>query len=109
MAQEPAPAAGPAGEARATISESHRRAAERVVRLNGTPENLKRSLEITLKMQLDAAPGMLQYEDLFRAFFEKYMSYEYLKDGYIDIYARHFTEAELVEIGDFMEIGRAHV
>jgi len=83
------------------ITDSHRQAAEELLVAMGMERTLEDSINSTLSMQLQQMPQLAQYEDVMRAFLYKYMSWEYLKEHIVQLYAEEFTEAELREITAF--------
>jgi hypothetical protein len=60
-------------------------------------------IEQVLVTQLKSHPEAKPYEDEMRAFFKKYMSWSSLKGEMAEIYAREYTEAELLDIKRFYE------
>jgi hypothetical protein len=65
-------------------------------------------MDTLLAAQLRARPDLKQYEDVMRAFFSKYMSWESLRDKYVAIYMAEFTEADMRAMLDFYktEVGK---
>lgn len=85
------------------ITDSHRQAAEELLVAMGMERTLEESINSNLSMQLQQMPQLAQYEyeDVMRAFLYKYMSWEYLKEHIVQLYAEEFTEQELREITAF--------
>ena len=81
-----------------SIKPSHAKAAEDLLIVTETKESLNQGIATMLKMQLDNNPALKSYEQVFKDFFNKYMSYEALKPDMIKMYADEFTEAELREL-----------
>ncbi len=54
--------------------------------------------EAMIKAQVQSNPALAQYEDLMRQFVEKYLTWDQVKDQYVNIYANMFTEPELREL-----------
>lgn len=64
-------------------------------------KQLDASIAMALEMQMQQNPQLRQMEGAMREFFEKYMSWEALKEDYAAIYARQFTIAELRQLAAF--------
>ena len=62
------------------------------------PAQLKQTLDGIVDMQMQANPQLLPYKSIFTDFFNKYMSFDALKEGYADIYLDSFSVAELKEM-----------
>ncbi len=83
------------------VTDSHRQAAEELLVEMSMERTLEESIETTLSVQLQQAPQLVQFEDIMRAFLNKYMSWEYLKEHIVQLYVEEFTEQELREITAF--------
>ena len=72
------------------------------------PAQLKQTLNGLVEMQMRSNPQLVPYKSIFIDFFNKYMSFEALKEGYADIYLDSFSVAEIKEITAFYKspIGR---
>ena len=72
------------------------------------PAQLKQTLDGLVEMQMRTNPQLVPYKSIFIDFFNKYMSFEALKQGYADLYLDAFTVAELKEMTAFYKspIGR---
>lgn len=93
--------AGLAQSADADTLTSHEQAAVDVLALL----DVQRTLDLTLDEMLNAMkqqnPMMAEYEDTFRSFFEKYLTWENLKSDYITLYTDLYTEEELEQLETF--------
>ncbi len=54
--------------------------------------------EAMIKAQVQQNPALGQFEDLMRQFVEKYLTWDQVKDQFVNIYADIFTEPELREL-----------
>ncbi|HEU4452291.1 MAG TPA: DUF2059 domain-containing protein [Longimicrobium sp.] len=98
-AQDAAPAqtAAPAPE----LSPSHRAAAMELLQVMNMPTTLDESINTMMEIQLQANPSMRVMESVLRDFFRRHMTWDALKDGYAELYARTFTEDELRQMSAF--------
>jgi hypothetical protein len=62
---------------------------------------IDQSLEQMLALQLKNNPSLQPAEATLKQFFNKYMSWEALREDYIKIYMEEFTEKELKEMMSF--------
>ncbi|HET6762371.1 MAG TPA: DUF2059 domain-containing protein [Longimicrobiaceae bacterium] len=62
---------------------------------------LDTSINSMMKMQLEQNPALQQFEPTMRQFFNKYLSWPALRDGYAQMYADRFTADELRQISVF--------
>ena len=91
-----------AAGARAQLpSASHLQAVEELLQAMNLSSVLDRSIDVMLKAQIDANPEIRPYEDLMRQFMAKYLSWESVKPGMMQMYAEAFTEPELRELAAF--------
>jgi len=89
------------GRMHAQSESSHSAAALELLEVMKTDSNLQQAVDVALTAQLKANPALTNYEDVMRAFLSKYMSWEYLKDDLVRLYAEEFTESELRTITAF--------
>lgn len=66
-------------------------------------DNSQASISQMLEMQLQQNPSIAPYKDVMLEYFSKYMSYESLKPGMIDIYTEAYTLQELKDINAFYQ------
>ena len=90
-----------AAGAQAQPSASHLQAVEELLQSMDLSSVLDRSIDVMLKAQMDANPEIRPYEDLMRQFMAKYLSWESVKPGMMQMYAEAFTEPELRELAAF--------
>ena len=64
-------------------------------------DTLQASISQMLDVQLQQAPEMAPYKGVMLEYFSKYMSYESLKSGMVEIYSNAFTLEELRDINAF--------
>lgn len=81
------------------------REAERFLELSGVAEAMSQSSEMVIDQQLQQNPTLIPFRRVMLAFFEKYVSYEQLKEEYAALYAKHFSQKELQKINDFYASG----
>ncbi|HEU4557451.1 MAG TPA: DUF2059 domain-containing protein [Longimicrobium sp.] len=91
----------PAAPARAQSSAEQRAAATELLVAMRAPEMLESSVRTMLDAQLRNAPELANVQDVLRDFVNRYVSWEALREQYVEIYARAFTEDELRQMTDF--------
>lgn len=84
-----------------TISESHKNAALELLQVMKMGEQFSGALESGLDAQLQANPGLIRYRQTFLDFYDQYVKWEDVKGRFAQVYAEHFTEAEINEITEF--------
>ena len=98
-------AAAPAGVLAQTTpsahAPSHHAAALEMVEAANMDETLRQSLDTMLKLQTEQNAELKPFEDVMRTFFNRYMSWDALKNDYARLYADAFTEAELRQLTTF--------
>jgi hypothetical protein len=62
---------------------------------------MDQSINTMLQAQIQQNPQLAPLEDVMRAFFAKYMSWQVLREQYADLYATSFTEQELKQLTAF--------
>jgi uncharacterized protein len=82
---------------------SHQAAVEELLVITKTPENLKSSITTMLDLQIKQAPPLAPLRKPMEKFFEKYLSYDALKDDLIKMYAAEFTEEEIKDLIKFYQ------
>lgn len=90
-----------AAPARAQSSPELRAAATELLVAMRAPEMLEGSVRTMLDAQLRNAPELQGVQDVLRDFVARYVSWEALREQYVEIYARAFTEDELRQMTDF--------
>lgn len=80
---------------------SHRKAAEDLLIAMKVNKQLENSIDQMLELQIKTNPGIAQVRGSMKRFFDKYMSWESLRNELIDIYVSAFTEEELKQITAF--------
>lgn len=92
----------------APVSASHRKAAEELLVTTGSEKNMSEMTSRMLDVQLEQRPEMKPVEPEMRAFINKYMSWQSIKDDLVQLYAQEFTEKELKELNKFYQtpVGR---
>ena len=81
--------------------DSHHKAVERLFELTHMKTKIDESVDNVLALQLRQDPAMAEYRDLLRAFLEKYVGWESLKDDLFRMYMAEFSEQELAQINAF--------
>jgi uncharacterized protein len=94
-------AALPAAPAAAQPSPEHRQAARELLETMDVRTTVEATLDLAIRAQIDQRPEMAALEGTLREFLTRYLSWDALREGYIDLYAGAFTEAELREITAF--------
>src|SRR4051812_31627437 len=62
---------------------------------------MKRSLDVMLTAQIQASPGLAPLAPKLKQFLAKYMGWASLRDEFVEIYRKAFTEAEFKEMLTF--------
>ena len=91
-----------------TYSEFHLTAAVRLLDDMNMQKTLDKTIDAALEVQLNQMPEMKSLEGVMRDFFNKYMSYEAMKEDLANLYAKYYTEKELKQLGKFYrsEVGK---
>ena len=89
------PAASHAG------SDSHRQAVARLFELTHMQRLIEESVDGVLTLQITQNPALAEHRDALRAFLEKYVGWQALRDDLAAMYLQAFTEAELDEMNAF--------
>jgi uncharacterized protein len=94
-----------AGGAQAQTPEKskHYKAAEDLLLTMNMKQSLDESLNQMLTLQLRNNPKLQPAEATLKQFFSKYMSWEALREDYIQIYMEEFTEKELKDMMSFFK------
>lgn len=79
-------------------TKSHRQAAEDVLKAMNIDKQFSMVIDQSLDAQIKANPQLGPYRATLKQFFDKYMSWDSLKDELVTSYANTFTEKELKEI-----------
>lgn len=82
-------------------ADSHRKAADELLNTMDLNTLLSESIDSMLQIQLSNNPELKLFEKTMKAFFNKHMSGESLREEFIDIYTETFTEKELRIINAF--------
>jgi len=90
-----------AGQSAWAVSDSHRKAAGRLLDTMDINTLLAGSIESMLRIQISQNPTLQPFENTMRSFFNKHMSGDSLREQFIEIYVGTFTERELDEINTF--------
>jgi hypothetical protein len=81
-----------------TPTAAHLKTAAELLDIIHVDRTTKQTLDVLLRMQLQQQPKLQPYEDVLRAFLQKYMSWDSLKEDYARFYAEALTESELRQI-----------
>jgi uncharacterized protein len=79
----------------------HYRAAEELLLTMNMKQVIGESLDQLLALQIKNNPSLQPAEATLKQFFNKYMSWEALREDYIKIYMEEFTEKELKDMMSF--------
>jgi len=94
-------AAAVAMPAHAQPSQAQRAAATELLVAMRVPELLNSQVQASMTADLRTAPQLAGMEDVFQEFARRYVSWEALREQYVEIYAAAFTEDEMREMTDF--------
>jgi hypothetical protein len=89
------PVTSPAGP------DGHRQAVTRLFELTHMQRLIEDSVDGVLNLQIAQNPSLAERRDALRAFLEKYIGWQALKDDLASMYLQAFTEAELDEMNAF--------
>jgi hypothetical protein len=81
--------------------QSHRKAAEQLLIVMEVDKNLPLLAEQLVETQLKQNPELASQRDTFQKFFNKYISWESVKNETITAYTQEFTEPELKKLTEF--------
>jgi hypothetical protein len=81
--------------------ETHRQAVDKLFDLTDMQQKIAESVDTVLAMQLGQNPALREHRDLVRAWLEKTIGWEGLRDDVTDMYLKTFTEQELDEMNAF--------
>jgi|GEM_PF-1421294 len=95
------PASAQAAAARPEPTPEHRAAALELLEAIDVAGTLEASINSMMEIQMQSNPAVRSVESVMREFFRRHISWDALKGGYVDIYARTFTESELREMTAF--------
>ncbi len=84
-----------------SFGESHKKAAVELLDAMNMQATLDAVIDAQLEVQLSQMPQLAQVEGVMRDFFTKYMSYEAMRDDYVDLYVSAYTEKELRQLKKF--------
>jgi hypothetical protein len=82
-------------------ADGHRKAVERLFELTHLQRLIEDSVDNVLTLQITQNPALAAHRDALRAFLEKYIGWQALKDDLTTMYLQAFTEAELDEMNAF--------
>jgi hypothetical protein len=87
---------------------SHRAAVLEYFEIADMDGLMKRSIDMMLAAQIQSNPGLAPYAPKLKTFLAKYMSWASLRDEFVTIYQKAFTEAEFKELLTFCKtpVGR---
>jgi uncharacterized protein len=85
----------------ASTPETHRRAVDDLLVVLHLELQLQTTLDLFLRNQIQANPGIARFEGVMRTFLGKYLSLDALRDPMIRMYMERFTELEIVQIAAF--------
>lgn len=92
------------GAGRAAAQEhtpGHLAAATDLLQLMNVQASVDASIDAMMRIQMEQNPALAPFEQTMRDFFAKYMSWEALRDRYVDLYADTYTEDELKQMAVF--------
>jgi len=98
-AQDPAPAQ--AAAARPEPTAEQRAAALELLEAIDVAGTLEASINTMMEIQMRTNPAVRSVESVMREFFRRHISWNALKGGYTDLYARTFTVDEMREMTAF--------
>ncbi|UOQ52668.1 DUF2059 domain-containing protein [Hymenobacter cellulosivorans] len=85
----------------AAVSAKQRQAAEELLQAMNMEQNMNKSIDQMVTMQVQQRPDMKSVEPELRTFMTKHMSWATLKDDMVQLYAAEFTEKDLRSLTTF--------
>jgi len=82
-------------------AQSHRQEVETLFKLTHMEAKINEGVDNVLAMQLQQSPQLAQHQAVLRAFLEKYVGWDSMKEPLIEMYVKTFTEQELKEMNAF--------
>jgi len=82
-------------------SDSHRQAVARLFELTHIQRLIEESVDNVLALQIAQNPALAEHREALRAFLQKYIGWQALKDDLAVMYLQAFTEAELDQMNAF--------
>ena len=82
-------------------AQSHRQEVETLFKLTHMEAKIEESVDNVLAMQLQQNPQLAQRQAVLRAFLEKYIGWNSMKEPLIEMYVKTFSEQELKEMNAF--------
>jgi len=81
--------------------DSHRQAVARLFELTHIQRLIEESVDNVLALQIAQNPALAEHREALRAFLQKYIGWQALKDDLAVMYLQAFTEAELDQMNAF--------
>lgn len=81
--------------------DSHRQAVETLFKLTHMEQKIRESVDNVLLIQLQQSPQLEPHKQALRAFLEKHIGWDSLKDELVTMYMQAFSEQELSEMNAF--------
>jgi uncharacterized protein len=81
--------------------QSHRKAAENLLIVMEVDKSLPKIADQVVENQLQQNPQLASQRDIFQKFFNKYLTWENVKEDTITAYTQEFTEPELKKLTEF--------
>lgn len=90
------------------VTPAHREAARDLLELTRVEQYMEESMNTMIELQIEANPALVPYQDVFREFLEKHLSWERVEPEFVALYIEHFSETELRQLTRFFssEIGQ---
>ena len=88
-AQEPTPARIALAQQLMTVADMQR--------------NYQRTMDVMIQQQMGQNPMLKQFEGTMRSFFDKYLSWNQVRDDMVRVYALTYTEDELRQLATFYQ------
>jgi hypothetical protein len=81
--------------------QSHRKAAETLLIVMEVDKNMPKLASQLVETQIQQNPQLAAQRDVIQQFFNKYLTWESVKEGTITVYTQEFTEPELKKLTAF--------
>ena len=80
---------------------SHEQQVQTLFKLTQMEKKVNESIDSIMQLQLGSNPALARHESEMRAFFERYIGWNAMRNDITQMYLRTFTEDELKAINDF--------
>ena len=84
-----------------TVTESHRKAAEKLLATMRLEQTYATTVSTMIDLQIQSNPALADYADVLKEWATKHIGWSSLRDDMATLYAKEFSEKELNELAKF--------